>query len=333
MNNLIKIDKKHKKNSKYSKYSKSRTSIKDNNETTGKLDTKDRIVDNDTEFKSPTCSPLSPSNTAYSCMSSKHLKELADLWNRRHPEYPIKSNSPREIWLFFKTVFSSSCANEQCWIKNKMFGAGLSSELLNELNDLYAPEAPKSWQKNPRTWLNSLDIQSVMKQYEKKYSCFRFIGPSPIDFDKLITNGGYKECVWDDLCKFNIEKQGDKTKIGIIFNTDPHDEAGEHWVSLFIDMPQRTIVYFDSGGSAIPKEISVFVDKIQKQLISSGNDKYTFIINKKQHQKKNTECGMYSLYFIIQMLRTGNYRQFTEAKKTITDEEMEELRETYFNIH
>lgn len=320
MNNLILIDSKNNKNKKNNK-----------NEQYKLYENGKKIISNQ-KFKAPACSPLSQTTTAYSCMSSKHLKELADLWNKRHPEYQIKTNSPREIWLHFKTVFSSSCANEQCWIKNKMFGAGLSSELLNELNDLYAPDAPKSWHKNPRTWLNSLDIQSVMKQYEKKYSCFRFIGPSPIDFDKILNNGGYKECVWDELCSFNIEKQGDKTKIGIIFNTDPHDEAGEHWVSLYIDMTHKFIVYFDSGGSDIPKEISVFVERIQKQLINSGTEKYTVVINKKQHQKKNTECGMYSLYFIIQMLKTGNYRQFTEAKKIITDEEMEELRNTYFNI-
>ena len=27
-----------------------------------------------------------------------------------------------------------------------------------------------------------------------------------------------------------------------------------------------------------------------------------------EHQEKNTECGMYSLYFIIKMLQGGNYK-------------------------
>jgi hypothetical protein len=280
-------------------------------------------------FKKLVCSPLSDSKADYSCMSSNHLRELAELWNKRHPEYQIKSQSPREIWMFFKNIFSTSCSTEQCWIKNKMFGAGLNSELLNELNELYAPKAPNDWKNNPRTWLNSLDILSVMKQYEKKYKCFSFIGPSPIDFDKIIVNGGTRECVWDELCKFDITRQGEKTKLGIIFNTDPHDESGEHWVSLFIDMKQELIVYFDSAGSYIPDEIRIFVERIQKQL---KDKEYEFIVNKKVHQKKNTECGMYSLYFIIQMLKTGNYKQFTDVKKTITDSEMEYLRYEYFNI-
>jgi hypothetical protein len=301
-------------------------------------------------FNGSVCSPLANDNTNnnYSCMSGNHLIELAHLWNRRHPEHKITSMTPRSIWTFFKNVFSNSCINEKCWIKKNMFGSGIDDNLLNELNDLYAPDAPKSWKDNPRTWLNSLDILSVMNQYEKKYSCFQFIGPSPIDFDKDVNsqqsynnsnnnnnNTKKKECVWNELCNFNIVKlnnQGIKTKIGIIFNTDPHNEPGEHWVSLFIDIKHRLIVYFDSAGSSIPLEVKVFVERIQKQIYDNKQEKYDFIENKIEHQKKNTECGMYSLYFIIQMLKTGNYKQFTETQQTITDEEMEKLREEYFNI-
>ena len=36
----------------------------------------------------------------------------------------------------------------------------------------FAPEAPKSWNKNPNEWLSSTDILKVMKQYEKAYRCF-----------------------------------------------------------------------------------------------------------------------------------------------------------------
>lgn len=289
-------------------------------------------INPNTSFNNSACSPMSDSKSNYSCLSSNHLLELAELWNIRHPDQQINSNSPREIWLFFKTIFSASCSNERCWIKNKMFGAGLSNELLNELNELYAPKAPDEWNNNPRTWLNSQDISSVMEQYEKKYKCFLFIGPSPIDFDKKIIYRGKRECVWDELCNFKINNHGEKTKIGIIFNTDPHDKSGEHWVSLFIDINAELIVYFDSAGSYIPDEIRVFVERIQKQLSRGGKKEYNFIINRRVHQRKNTECGMYSLYFIIQMLKTGNYKHFTDSKKTITDEEMEILRREYFNI-
>ncbi|MBT7790583.1 MAG: tetratricopeptide repeat protein, partial [Calditrichaeota bacterium] len=73
-----------------------------------------------------------------------------------------------------------------------------------------------------------------MEQYERAYPYYRFIGPSPIDYDSQMA---YGECVWNELCNFNLKKTIDrnKTKIGIVFNTDPHYMGGSHWISMFID--------------------------------------------------------------------------------------------------
>ena len=43
----------------------------------------------------------------------------------------------------------------------------LNNELLSYT---FAPQSPESWKRKPTTWLNSLDIENVMKQYEKKIS-------------------------------------------------------------------------------------------------------------------------------------------------------------------
>ena len=48
----------------------------------------------------------------------------------------------------------------------------------------------------------NIDILNVMKQYEHIYPNFEFIGPSPIDYD---THLSYGECVWEELCKFNLQ--------------------------------------------------------------------------------------------------------------------------------
>ena len=82
-----------------------------------------------------------------------------------------------------------------------------------------------------------------MKQYEKTYKCFDFIGPSPIDYDKHVS---YGECVWEELCEFSLNKQikEGKTKIGIIFNLDPHHKPGSHWVAMFINTKKRRNILF-----------------------------------------------------------------------------------------
>ena len=65
------------------------------------------------------------------------------------------------------------------------------------------------WRKKPTTWLNSLDIENVMNQYEKKHNDFEFIGPSPIDFN---TKKLFGECVWNELCRFNLKQTNKLTK-------------------------------------------------------------------------------------------------------------------------
>ena len=55
------------------------------------------------------------------------------------------------------------------------------------------------------------------------------------------------------------------------------------------------------------------------------------IHNKRQHQRTDTECGMYSLYTIIELLENKKTPQYFQ-KHRIPDKEMERLRKIYFNI-
>ena len=44
------------------------------------------------------------------------------------------------------------------------------------------PRRPSKWEDDPDLWLNNFDIINCLKQYEKSYSWFRFLGVFPIDF-------------------------------------------------------------------------------------------------------------------------------------------------------
>jgi len=167
----------------------------------------------------------------YSCYSDDALLKMKSLWNARHPDVLIESDNPKQIWTALKDNMKNVCDIETCWLRQKFISHKLDKELVSYT---FAPDAPNSWKKNPTEWLTSVDIEKVMKQFENRYKCFDFIGPSPIDFDKHML---YGECVWEELCKFNLKsliKKG-KSKIGIIFNLDPHYLEGSHWVSMFIN--------------------------------------------------------------------------------------------------
>ena len=278
-------------------------------------------------FEKLQCGPMAPQDKNYSCLSDRSLHHLKELWNSRHPDAKITTTEPKAIWTFLAHAMRETCNRESCWLKQKF----VEGKLDHELKDAYSPVSPKSWEKKPNTWLTSTDIMKVMRQYEKAYHCFEFMGPSPIDFD---TRFLYKECVWEELCKFNLAEQiaRGKTKIGMIFNTDTHDKDGSHWISMFVNIKKRHIFFFDSVGSPAPKEVMALVERIQAQgramqppleMVFDQNHPV-------EHQYKNTECGIYSLFFIVHMLQDRINGEYLKTH-ILKDKYMESFRKVYFN--
>jgi len=274
------------------------------------------------------CSPENKDKyKPYTCYSDEDLYKLRDIWNARHPDQNIKSTDTKEIWTKLKEYFSNTCNKESCWARKIVKNKKMEKELL----DSFAPKAPDEWKKNPTEWLSSIDILQVMNQYEKKYKCFEFMGPSPIDYD---TKKLYGECVWEELCHLNLADQikKGKTKIGIIFNLDPHYKGGSHWVSLFINIKKGTIFYFDSAGEPIPSQIKKLVNNVTEQGHTLPN-RIDFKFDQNypvDHQKNNYSCGVYSLFFIVHMLEdkiTGHYLKTHMLK----DSYIEKFRKIYFN--
>ena len=121
-------------------------------------------------------------------------------------------------------------------------------------------------------------------------------------------------------------------KIGIIFNTDPHDKPGQHWISMFINIKKKKIFFFDSTGDKPVKEIMVLVDRIKEQgLNMTPKMNFEFDSNEGiEHQYGNTECGIYSLYFIVHMLEDKMTEHYLKTH-ILKDEYMEKFRKIYYN--
>ena len=270
------------------------------------------------------CSPKIQEND-FTCYSNESLMKLKSLWNARHPDVVITSNEPREIWEALKGHLKNVCNKESCWLKQHFASTGLDKEMLNYT---FAPKSPDDWKKNPNEWLNSIDIENVMKQYEKEFPFFDFIGAAPIDFDSPKM---YGECVWEELCHFdlNISIHNGKKKVGFVFNTDPHYLSGSHWISMFVDLTRKFIFFFDSTGNPPPKEVKRLIKTITQQAKTVGID-LRYIQNNKHHQKKPTECGMYALFMIINLLRE-NMEPEDFIVDIFPDEEMQKFRHRYFN--
>lgn len=272
------------------------------------------------------CSPENK-DKKYTCFSDEDLHKLREMWNARHPDAKIVSSDSKEIWISLKKFYGSTCNKESCWVKQIAKGTKMEEELM----DSFSPEMPPEWKKNPTEWLSSLDINDVMKQYEQEYKCFDFIGPSPIDYD---TQKLYGECVWEELCHFSLADQikKGKTKIGIIFNTDPHYKGGSHWISLFINIKKGRIFFFDSAGDKIPDQIMKFVNMVKDQghTLQTRIDFHFDQNYPNDHQQNTYSCGVYSLFFLVHMLEDKVTEHYLKTHR-FKDEYIESFRNIYFN--
>ena len=329
-NQFISMGKKTRKKKNVKKYKKSRKRRKTIYSKTkgGKFSKKMRKKSNGKKIKyiKENCAPKNKEETLpYTCYTVKGLHKIKNIWNKKHPDNKITSNDPKKIWNNLRYAFNNTCDKESCWLKHKCIKEDIDLETKEYT---FTPSAPKEWKKKPNEWLTSIDILEVMKQYEKTYKCFEFLGPSPIDYD---THKMYGECVWEELCEFNLGKaiKNGKKKIGIIFNLDKHTQPGSHWVALFINTKKNKIYYMDSYGEDIPKKINEFSEKVIKQAVSQKLGNYELIESDIRHQYGDSECGMYSLYFIIKMLKGMSFKTFTKTR--IKDSEMKKMRKKWFN--
>ena len=269
------------------------------------------------------------SATSESCFTLEALQKIASKWNETHPQMKIDFTTittGKTLWKAIHNVMKYNCDNEICWLKQDFIK---NSYLQKELLKNFKPFMPKSWSENPREWLNTIDIRDVMNQYEIKYPEFEFIGPVPMDFD---TKVGFGECVVDELCKINLTElmKKNKNKIGVIFNLDKHTQSGSHWVAMYCDINRGEICYWDSYGIKPNTEVVVLMNKLKEQA-SKLNKNLEIKINKVRHQYKNSECGMYCIYFLTSLL---DGKSFINVVQTIVDDDtMNNKRNKFYNKH
>ena len=276
-----------------------------------------------TKINKKYCSP-SNQNNKFSCFSKASLIKIINSWNQNNPKNKIKYSNKSSIRILWKKIdnkFNKKCSTEACWLTLSEV-----KYLDEDVKNTFRPKMPEKWKKNKNEWLTTIDIQNVLKQYQYKYSDFIFIGAVPIDFDKKV---GFGQCVVNELCNINIPKliKKGKTKIAVVFNLDPHDKPGSHWVALYCDFNINKILFFDSYGSDPPNEVKVLMDRLKEQSQKINKD-VELIVNKTRHQYKNSECGVYSLNFIIQLLEGKSMDELLNTK--ILDDIMEKNRKKYF---
>jgi hypothetical protein len=268
------------------------------------------------------CAPNINSQDHYTCFTLEELKEIALAFNiyiqsnklcDRKTCVPrqtinIRNKTKKQIWKSIHNRLKKICPYESCWVDLKFIKKISDPNLEEKIR--YFTFKPKM-SKHSDAWLSTTDINSVLQQYQELDHSFKFLGALPADFYKVI--------------KVDYSQIPHYKRIGVVFNLDNHDQNGSHWTSFLIDNVSKTIEYFDSAGRQPNKNINGFINKIKKRL-----PKYTVKINNIQHQLKNSECGVYAMYFIIQRLFGYTFEDI--ASNIINDPEMNKFRQNGFIV-
>jgi len=250
-------------------------------------------------LKKGKCAPHLQNKNSKTCFSKESLIKIST-----ELKLPTKG-SKQKLWNNIREHFSQQCNDETCWVDH------LKTNDPEIRNLTFRPKKPAEWRKNKYTWLNTYDILFVMKQFEKYYNDFQFFGPVPLDCPISFN------CELSKLNLEEIQKKQKINKLGIVYNHDKHYEPGSHWTAIYVDINNKNINYYDSYGTKPPKLIYEFMKKI-------GKGEYKLIYNDKRHQYGGSECGMYSMYFILQRLENISMKQISQKK--ISDEHMNKLR-------
>lgn len=284
------------------------------------------------------CSPARQTNSAKdknnkTCMNLDELKTLANDFNKSSTNKIKVSVSKKAIVRQFKEKLGAMCGTaEHCWVQQDFVSSQTRNKILNKA---FRPLKPKEWYKNRKTWLNTYDIQKVMKQYEEKYKDFWFIGVFPIDFNEKDEHG---YCVAPEMCSFDVSSVIDKKKkrFGMVLNLDRHDQSGSHWVAVYCGLdPKKSnfgIYYYDSVAYPPPKQVAMFMKLVEKQVNQMyGKDvgkRFAMRYNKIQKQFDNYDCGVFSEVFLTQVLKRIPFDDVCRRMKT--DREINMLRDVLY---
>jgi hypothetical protein len=218
------------------------------------------------------------------------MEALRIAYNKSHTgRSPILKGPPEQVWRHLRSAMRAQCddENEACMVHALMKKA----------------TAPMSWSSKPSEWLSSTDIETVQTNYTKLVPDYHFAGCVPIDFNTKTETG---KCLVSTLCRMDVREvvKGGKTMIGIVLNTDPHDQPGEHWIAAFCDLRPELdtpyMAFFDSYAYKPEPQVIELMNawKTQWDSTRSHSNPMELVYNKVRHQFKNSECGVYCIYFL-----------------------------------
>ena len=267
------------------------------------------------------CSINNNKTDDYTCFEHSDLLEIAKAYNKfnrnvcasgicikKQKKIKINGLSKEKLYNEIKSRLKGICKEEFCWVDANFMEILKKSDFYDKIKYFtFKPEKPDI------KWLSTVDINNILQQYQGIDESFKFVGAVPSDFYNI------QKVKYNDILKYD--------SLGIVINTDDHTKKGQHWTSIYICNKENSIEFFDSTGRNPNRNVKKFIEHVISFLLKKGL-KYKIKINKNIHQKQNTECGIYSINFILQRLLGKSFEDI--SNKIISDKNISKLRNELF---
>ncbi len=245
-----------------------------------------------------------------SCLPIKYLINIIYLYNDKYEDNKI--------------IYDNNLLDDKKYVTDLLINK-LGEDQLDWINIINNDKIIKKYYKyllpiisdKKYEWLNTININEIFKRYEIIFPDFKFLGSVPCNY------------YFDDFNINDLLKLG-KTRFAVVYNTDTSRGPGKHWVAIFVDILKKTIYYYNSVGDKPQKEFQKFIDNVIEQYKILNNNEYIYKYNQIQHQFKGSECGVFSIYFIIRCLNNYNIDDIFENRMNIKDNEINKLRDLLF---
>jgi hypothetical protein len=246
-----------------------------------------------------------------------------------------------------KAAVALECKSESC-VLGKLSGLivsrGAEAEKLlkRALARNFKPHGPRETSE----LTSNFDLDGTLERWAVEFPDFFPFPFAMMDF----AAGGAPLARWSLAGILAGERTGGRPMqaVACILNTDVSTGAGKHWVCVFVDARDGrgksadspvTVEYFNSAGNPPPRAMTRWMESAREKLIGAGDIKgrgavahvETKVVTSVAHQRGDTECGLYALFYIRSRLE-GRAPSAFEADR-IPDAEMEKFRGHVFRRH
>lgn len=221
----------------------------------------------------------------------KYLKSLGK---------PIPEKAPDVVIATMKELQVENEADIFYSAKFRWFYGGLASD--ESISKIFKPLGPK----NNTNLLDNYNIDNSIRQWaengEQEFKKrIKHIPFQMIDFEERGT----------ELSRLKVDSLiGKYDCFAVVFNTDVSTGRGKHWFCVYGDLQHKgdksdpiALEYFNSSGLPPRPQCLVWLEKTRSVLLDKGIEcKIIYSTKNKQIQFSKTECGVWSLLYILSRL-------------------------------